>query len=456
MEARELLYVLPAEFRDGLELQIRSAGWNVRVARDTSQAKELIDRHNIHVGLALLDQADGFYREMSELWSVSGYMEWVAALHSESCKSQQFTQLISEYFYDYHTLPVDLDRLLFSLGHAYGMAAMARTIHQQPVEKFSQYEMVGASPEMQGLFRTIRKIASVNAPVLIAGESGTGKELAALAIHERSSRAKGPFVAVNCGALPANLIQSELFGYEKGAFTGAAARRIGHIESAAGGTVFLDEIGDLPHDLQVNLLRFLQEHTIRRVGGTADVHVDVRVIAATHVNLKMAVDEKRFREDLYYRLHVLNLEVPSLRERTGDVELLARFFFDKFSKERRTNVRGFSQKALATMAEYGWPGNVRELINRVRRAMVMSENRLITPEDLGFHGAAPTTQMPMLEETRVEAERTAVLQALRRAQQNVSHAARNLGISRATLYRLIDKHRIRAPEPGGDPARTKD
>jgi DNA-binding NtrC family response regulator len=438
------LYVQPAGQPDALVPQIKSAGWNVHVARDTSQAREILNHTNVHVGLALLDGSDSSRQEMFELWPVSGRMEWVAMLQAACLQSQKFSRLISEYCYDYHTLPADLNRLLFSLGHAYGMATMTRTISQESEEKFSQYEMVGASPIMQELFHAVRKIASVDAPVLVTGESGVGKELAALAIHERSARASGPFVAVNCGALPANLIQSELFGYEKGAFTGAAGRKIGHLESAAGGTVFLDEIGDLSLDLQVNLLRFLQESTIERVGGTEKISVDVRVIAATHVDLEKAVAEGRFREDLYYRLHVLNLKVPSLREREGDVEVLARFFFEKFSKERRPNLRGFSHKALQALAEHDWPGNVRELINRVRRAMVMSDKRLITPEDLGLHAAAPKRRLMSLEEARIEAERAAIHYSLNRCRNNVSRTARELGVSRVTLYRLMEKYQIGA------------
>jgi DNA-binding NtrC family response regulator len=285
-------------------------------------------------------------------------------------------------------------------------------------------------------------VACVDAPVLITGESGVGKELAAMAVHERSQRAQGRFVAVNCGALPANLIQSELFGYEKGAFTGAAARKIGHFESAAGGTIFLDEIGDLSLDLQINLLRFLQERTIERVGGTGKIQVDARVIAATHVDLEKAVAEGRFREDLYYRLHVLNLRVPSLRDRTGDIDLLARFFFEKFSKDRRPQIRGFSQRAIQAMNDHPWPGNVRELINRVRRAMVMSEKRLISAEDLGFQPALLLGRQQTLDQVRDQAEKSAILASLQRARRNISRAARDLGVSRVTLYRLLEKHTI--------------
>lgn len=236
MAARELLYLQSSGQLDALISRISSAGWNVHVARTTEEAREFIDRHNIHVGLARLDGSDNSQNEMFDLWPPSSHVEWVAMVEAAYLKSQKLSRLITEYFYDYHTLPADFDRLLFSIGHAYGMATITRTI-TEPQEQFSEYEIVGASPPMQDLFRAIRKIASVDAPLLITGESGVGKELAALAIHERSARAGGPFVAVNCGALPPTLIQSELFGYERGAFTGAATRKIGHIEAAAGGTI---------------------------------------------------------------------------------------------------------------------------------------------------------------------------------------------------------------------------
>jgi len=253
---------------------------------------------------------------------------------------------------------------------------------------------------------------------------------------------KEPFIAVNCGALPTNLIQSELFGHEKGAFTGAHQRKIGRIESAAGGTLFLDEIGDLALDLQVNLLRFLQEKTIERVGGTEKIHVDVRVIAATHVDLERAVKEGRFREDLYYRLNVLHLNVPSLREREQDIELLARFFFDKFAKEKNRNVKGFRRDTLQAMNDYEWPGNVRELINRIRRAMVMCDNRLITTADLGLERRLSQRRLTTLDEARTRAEKEAIQYSLRFNRNNVSQAARQLGVSRVTLYRLMEKYQI--------------
>jgi DNA-binding NtrC family response regulator len=294
----------------------------------------------------------------------------------------------------------------------------------------------------------------VDAPVLITGESGTGKELTALAIHERSARSAGLFMVVNCGALPVNLIQSELFGYEKGAFTGAQHRKIGRIEAASGGTVFLDEIGDLPFEMQVNLLRFLQEKTIARVGGNEQIHVDTRIIAATHVDMEKAVKERQFREDLFYRLNVLRLKTPALRNRQGDIELLAKYFFDQFSHEKRPNVKGFSPAAMDAMKNHTWPGNVRELINRTRRAMVMCESRLISPADLGLERLTPRHPVLTLDQVRARAEEEAVRNAIEGSRGNLSVAARNLGVSRVTLYRLIEKYGIKTQlEPSISPGK---
>jgi len=288
----------------------------------------------------------------------------------------------------------------------------------------------------------IKRIAKVDAPVLIRGESGSGKEMAAQAIHQLSARASGPFVAVNCGAMHPSLIQSELFGHMKGSFTGASRDERGFIEAADGGTVFLDEIGDLPLDLQVNLLRFLQEMTINRIGSTRSIRVDVRVIAATNVDLDKAVLAGKFREDLFYRLNVLPLHMPPLRERKSDVALLAQHFFTKYVHDKSPRLRGFSRRSLAAMEAHDWPGNVRELINRVRRAMVMSEGRLITPVDLGLEERSEAPLQDALDEARTEAERSAISCSLQSAGRNVSLAARQLGVSRMTLYRLMAKHSI--------------
>ncbi len=241
---------------------------------------------------------------------------------------------------------------------------------------------VGNSPAMRQAFSQIRKFAVTDLPVLVTGESGTGKELAAQAIHERSAFSKGPFVAVNCGGLPASLIASELFGYEKGAFTGANQRKIGRIEAADGGTLFLDEIGDLPLELQGHLLRFLQEKTIDRVGAQRPVLVNVRVIAATNRDLMSAVEEETFRLDLYYRLKVLNIHLPPLRERDGDVEILARYFIKKFGHELHSEIEGIDASALDRLNSYDWPGNVRELISTLRRAIVVAEGNVVASHDL--------------------------------------------------------------------------
>jgi len=298
---------------------------------------------------------------------------------------------------------------------------------------------------MKNLFKHMAKVSKEDSSVLIEGETGTGKELIANAIHNHSSRADKPIVAINCGAFPKDLIQAELFGYEKGAFTGAQQRRIGRIESAQGGTLFLDEIGDLPLSQQVNLLRFLQEKVIERVGGTEKIPIDVRIIAATHVDLKKAVRAGKFREDLYYRLRVLQLKIPPLRERDGDIEVLAWYFFNKFSNQGKRKPRGFSADARYSLLQHDWPGNVRELMNCINHAVVMSENRFLTPADLGLEKRYKERGVKTLEEARAETDRETIMSILQNTGYNISHAAENLGISRVYLYRLMDKYEL-SPE----------
>jgi DNA-binding NtrC family response regulator len=305
--------------------------------------------------------------------------------------------------------------------------------------------MVGASPAMHRVFAAIRKFGATNAPLLITGESGTGKELAARAVHERSAYAKGPFVAINCAALAPTLIAAELFGYEKGAFTGATQRRIGRLESAHGGTIFLDEIGDLPLEQQAHLLRFLQERTIDRVGGTRPITVEARVIVATNVDLRRAVQRKQFREDLFYRLNVLTLHFPPLRERGHDIELLATFFLRKFAEEQGRVVAGFTDDAWARIRSHDWPGNVRELIGCIRRAVVMAEKSWIGAQDLGVEenagprGAGRHDVEPL---RRGSIDEATLRDALDRANGNVTNAARALDISRMTVYRLMRRFGI--------------
>ncbi|GHC29026.1 sigma-54 dependent transcriptional regulator [Aidingimonas halophila] len=420
-------------------------GWSIQCAPDTFHADELIHSHPCDVGLMYVD-VDKHHQKAAEKLVMSHPMEWVALVDNAALDDHVSCRILSQLFYAYHTLPIDVAEIDCLLTHALAMARLAPLPGRDCQLGSSEYEMVGTTPEMHKLFNMIRRVAAVDAPVFISGESGTGKELAAHAVHERSTRAEGPFVAVNCGALPASLIQSELFGHEKGAFTGATQRKIGRIEAASGGTLFLDEIGDLPLDMQVNLLRFLQDHQIQRVGGLKEINVDVRVLAATHIDLEAAVREGRFREDLYHRLNVLQINVPPLRERQEDIEVLARFFFDKFANEKPAQLRGFSQETLALMRQYDWPGNIRELINRVRRAMVMCERRLIRPADMGLERRHNSREVLTLEQARDAAERDALVAALARNKYKIQNAAKELGVSRVTLYRLIDKHDIVRPE----------
>ncbi|MDR3505970.1 MAG: sigma-54 dependent transcriptional regulator [Acidocella sp.] len=308
--------------------------------------------------------------------------------------------------------------------------------------------IVGDCATMREVFERIRRFSKYDAPVLISGETGTGKELAAQAIHQRSERKNGPFIAINCAALPATLIASELFGYEKGAFTGALTRKLGLIEQANNGTLFLDEIGDLPLDLQAHMLRFLQEHTITRLGGHAAIQVNARVISASHVNLEAAMAAGIFRDDLFYRLNVLPLRMPSLRERESDLLLLATYFLRRITKELGTDGMEFTPEAKSIIQAYSWPGNVREMIAAVRRAVVMSSCNLIRPEDLAIQVKPEIEQLknsqviPLARRFQPgsEQERSAVLQALARNRNNVTKAAAEIGVSRVTFYRMAKRH----------------
>lgn len=343
--------------------------------------------------------------------------------------------------YDFLTKPPEINELKVVLKRAFHLGSLEREFRemQQHFQSAAFEGMIGTSPEMQSVFTSIRKVATTDAPVLILGESGTGKEMAALAVHRRSRRKDGPFVAINCGAIPANLLESELFGHEKGTFTGAHAQRVGRIETAAKGTLFLDEIGELPLALQVKLLRFLQEQQIERVGGRKPIDVDTRIIAATNRDLTKAVKEGTFREDFYYRIAVVVIKLPSLRSRKGDVTVLAQSFLQKFCREVKKEKLKFDTKASMAIEQHEWPGNVRELENRVRRAVIMCEGPRVTAADLELaepgEGAAPRT----LREVREAAEREVIQQALRRSAGKISRAAEELGISRPTLYELLEK-----------------
>nr|WP_312253616.1 sigma-54 dependent transcriptional regulator [Stenotrophomonas pavanii] len=304
--------------------------------------------------------------------------------------------------------------------------------------------LIGESPALHAVRTVLHKFAPVELPVLVTGETGTGKELAAHALHALSGRAGRPFIAVNCGAIPASLVQSELFGHERGSFTGADKRQIGVFEAASGGTVFLDEVGDLPAEAQTSLLRVLQEGTFERVGSSQPLRADVRVLAATHVELEHAVAQGRFRSDLYYRLNVLRLLMPPLRERGADVQLLAEHFLRCFRLRHSVRARGFAPAALQAMRRFEWPGNVRELLNRVQRAAIMAEGELISERDLELGGPVHAPGA-MLHDARGQAERDVLLQTLRQTGYNVSECARQMQISRVTVYRLCRKHRLELP-----------
>ena len=292
---------------------------------------------------------------------------------------------------------------------------------------------------MQEVFAAIRKVATASAPVLLLGESGTGKEMAAEAIHRRSLRKDGPFIAINCSAIPENLLESELFGHEKGSFTGAHTQRKGLIENAEKGTLFLDEIGDLPLPIQVKLLRFLQEQTFMRVGGRQEIQCDVRIIAATNADLKHAIANGKFREDLYFRLAVVVIVLPPLRERGDDIAVVATEFLNRFAAQSGKTGLTFAPETLRAASRYSWPGNVRELQNRVHRAVIMADGRRITPADMELTHVTQALPATTLKEAREHIEREMVIQALKRNSGKISAASSELGISRPTLYELMEK-----------------
>ena len=347
--------------------------------------------------------------------------------------------------FDYFLKPADIDELKTVLKRALHIASLERDNAAKKDRRTGLTvfdEIIGESPSMRSVFDLVRKVSATDVSVLIQGESGTGKELIARAIHRSGNRKDAPFVPINCGAIPENLLESELFGYEKGAFTGADAQKRGRIEYADGGTLFLDEIGELPLLLQVKLLRFLQEHKVERVGGRETIPVDVRVIAATNKDLKEEIGEGRFREDLYYRLGVVTITVPPLRDREGDAVLLARVFLQASSTNYRKAIKGFRDDAQDAIASYDWPGNVRELENRVKRAVVMCEGKYVVPNDLELSPAGASATLESLSEIRKKVERDHIRKALERNNWNISRAASELDVSRPTLHDLIKKHRI--------------
>ncbi len=343
--------------------------------------------------------------------------------------------------YDFYQKPFESEMLALIVGRALRLHKLEQEncrlrMKQQDAP---MQGIITSDQQMLKMCRTVERIAPSDATVLITGESGTGKELFAQALHQLSRRAENRSVAINCAAIPENLLESELFGYEKGAFTGAAKQTIGRIEYANGGTLFLDEIGDLPFSLQAKLLRFLQERVIERLGGRGEIPVDTRVICATHQNLPELIKQGRFREDLYYRLSEITLSIPPLRQRDGDAALLAHAFLEKFNSQQGRSIRGFKPDAIEAIENHDWPGNVREMQNVIKRAVIMAEGAQITLEDLALKSDQEEAAPINLRKVREEAERKAVLRAMARANGNVAMAADLLGVSRPTLYDLMSR-----------------
>ena len=357
--------------------------------------------------------------------------------------------------YDYYLKPVDMNELKVILKRAFYLSEIEsenRRLHMILHREAGFAGMIGQSPEMLRVFETIRKVASTDASILIMGKSGTGKELVARAIHEKSTRNQGSFIPINCGAIPGTLLESELFGYEKGAFTGAYARQNGKFEYADKGTLFLDEIGEMSPELQAKLLRFLQEKKIQRLGGRKDIGIDTRVIAATNIDLNRAMQEGGFREDLFFRISVISINIPPLRERGFDIKLLANTFLERYKVMFKKKIKGFSRSAVDELERHPWPGNVRELENKVQKAVITADSNVIGSHDLGLdaqpeeavRGGRPGKRCKevTLKEARKRLEIDLIANAVERHNGNIKRASAELGISRPTLYDLIDKYKL--------------
>lgn len=356
---------------------------------------------------------------------------------------------ISKGAYDFYQKPVDIEAIGLIVRRAFQLHRIENENRQLANRSGDENRVLGrlitSAPEMVKVARTIERVANTNVSVMLLGASGTGKELLARGLHEASDRRDGTFVAINCAAIPENLLESELFGHEKGAFTGAVKTTEGKIEMAHGGTLFLDEVGDIPLPLQVKLLRFLQERVIERIGSRKSIEVDTRVVCATHQNLDAMIVEGRFREDLYYRLAEIVVKIPGLSERPGDATLLAKTFLTRFAKEMNPQVKGFAADALAAIDAWHWPGNVRELENRVKRAVIMSDGKLVGATDLDLADRSDEEALALnLKTAREEADRRVIRHALARTEGNISNTAKLLGISRPTLYDLLKQYDLHA------------
>jgi two-component system, NtrC family, response regulator len=445
--ARPLLIV---DDDPGLLRQLRWAfsGHKVYLASTRQEATDLVRKDPVPVAivdLGLPPDPDGASEGLSilaEILTIPPATKVIIATGNET--REHALRAIALGAYDFYQKPIDINVLQLIVARAeriFDLEAENRKLLQTAAA--AQIDgIIGNSPEMLRVLRSIEKMAPANVAVLLRGESGTGKELLARAVHKLSARAHEPFVPINCAAIPETLLESELFGHERGAFTGALKQTIGKIESANRGTLFLDEIGDVPLPMQVKLLRFLQDQVVERIGGRNPVQVDVRIVCATNQDLDLMMTEGRFREDLYYRLNEVTVQVPPLRERGSDAVVLANFFLRRFAIEYGRLARGFNATALAALSDYPWPGNVRELENRIKRAVVMTEDPLLSAADLGLAVPEEDTQSLTLRDARARADRDALQSALARAGSNLSKAAKLLGISRPTLYDLMQQHRI--------------
>jgi len=450
----ELPVLLVVEDDEGLQRQLKWAydGYRVVAAGDRASAIEALRLHEpavVTLDLGLPPDPDGTeegFLTLQEMLALKPDTKIVVASGHGARESAM--RAIALGAYDFYRKPVDIDELGLIVArafHLHGIEAENRRLEQAGTTSVLG-SIITAAPEMLKVGRTIERVASTNVSVMLLGASGTGKELLARAVHEKSDRVSRPFVAINCAAIPENLLEAELFGYERGAFTGAVKSNVGKIELAEGGTLFLDEVGDIPLPLQVKLLRFLQERVIERIGGRQTIAVDTRIVCATHQNLDAMIAEARFREDLYYRLAEIVVKIPALAERAGDSVLLARHFVNQFAREMNASVQGLSPDGLAAIDGYRWPGNVRELENRIKRAVIMTDGKLITAADLDLPGIASAGgDLPInLRAAREVADRKVIRQALSRTDNNISGAAKLLGISRPTLYDLLKQYQLTA------------
>jgi two-component system NtrC family response regulator len=450
----KLPVLLVVEDDEGLQRQLKWAydGYEVVAADDRASAIEALRLHEpavVTLDLGLPPDPDGTdegFAALTEMLALKPDTKIIVASGHGARESAM--KAIALGAYDFYRKPIDIDELGLIVArafHLHGLEAENRRLEQSAGSTVLG-SIITAAPEMLKIARTIERVAATNVSVMLLGASGTGKELLARAVHEQSDRGSGPFVAINCAAIPENLLEAELFGYERGAFTGAVKSNVGKIELAQGGTLFLDEVGDIPLRLQVKLLRFLQERVIERIGGRQPITVDTRIVCATHQDLEAMIAEGRFREDLYYRLAEIVVTIPSLAERPGDAVLLARHFVNRSAREMNPKIQGLSPDAVAAIDSYGWPGNVRELENRIKRAVIMADGKLVSAADLDLRSGDSNEDGMMinLRAARESADRIAIRQALSRAENNISNAAKLLGISRPTLYDLLKQYQLTA------------